>query len=88
MTQLFHPATIDDREIFKAQWCNRCAKETAQAPCPILSLAMWFSPSDPGYPPQWTIEHGAPRCSAFGNAGTEPPARLPPARKRQAMLDL
>ena len=91
-TKRYRPSNGIEGEFFWERWCKRCANDTEDNPCAILSDTMAFCIDDPEYPPEWVCDAEGdwprnPRCTAFA----EPKTRGRPSRirdKRQPEIKL
>lgn len=64
----WRPANGSEGDWFESRFCDHCAKPqlvNGTWDCPIQTNAFFFDLDDPEYPPEWIMENGAPRCTAF-----------------------
>ncbi len=67
-TKPYRPSNGTEGMRFQAQFCERCTREgdwRKHEYCEILSNTMAFKVTEEGYPKEWVIEDGKPKCTAF-----------------------
>lgn len=63
--ELYRPSNGTEGEIFQAEWCERCRRDTPKRPCRILTNAMALWTDDASYPKEWRYVGDRPVCTAF-----------------------
>lgn len=60
------PSNGTEGDIFRHNYCERCAWWVPEFGCPIELSTYRYEPDDPGYPSQWThTPEGEPTCLVF-----------------------
>lgn len=64
----YRPSNGSEGDWFMGNWCDRCAKDSEDSPCPIVGASMCFDIDDLEYPREWVRDEAGPRCTAFKDA--------------------
>ncbi|MGR9072803.1 MAG: hypothetical protein ACU833_07040 [Gammaproteobacteria bacterium] len=69
----FRPSSGIEGENFIRQWCNRCRRnnidrKTGMRGCRIQAATFIYHIGEAGYPDEWIVENGIPRCTGFVKA--------------------
>lgn len=65
MSEPYRPSNGAEGELFRRDWCDRCARDCEDNPCQILAATFWLAVDDPDYPPEWIEDDAGPRCTVF-----------------------
>jgi hypothetical protein len=68
MSKSYRPANGVEGDLFMIDFCEHCAKDSEDSPCPILARTFAFDIDDPEYPKEWIVDDDGlnnPRCTAF-----------------------
>ncbi len=66
-TTSYRPSNGIEGARFTSRFCDRCVND-ANDDCEIRTNSMVFPADDPNYPPEWVIEDGKPKCTAWMKA--------------------
>lgn len=82
----YRPSNGTEGEIFMGAYCEKCAKQSEDNPCPIAGAAFFNDIDADDYPEEWTHDaEGWPTCTAFELPSSEP--RPPPRCKQTIEMD-
>ena len=70
--KLYRPANGTEGEMFQAQWCSRCRRDTPKKACSILTASMAFEIHEKGYPRSLHYVGDRPVCDAFEEKADRP----------------
>lgn len=77
MAEKYRPSSGTEGEVFKSQWCYRCARFDKDDPCMIEGATFFLGIDHPEYPSEWIVDENGPRCTAFEKPGAPKPDRCP-----------